>query len=55
MDLYFFNRYEETNNVLDMDLKRFGTDYQVIYMDPPLLRAGEEPGPNKITMEQLVC
>ncbi|KAG0328691.1 hypothetical protein BG004_002479 [Podila humilis] len=47
------SRYEETQNVLEMDLKQFGTDYQVIYMDPPLLRAGEEPGPNKITMEQL--
>ena len=47
------NRYEETNNVLDLDLTVYGTDFQAIYMDPPLLRAGEEPGPNKITMEQL--
>ena len=36
-----------------MDLTRFGTDYQAIYMDPPLLREGEEPEPNKITIEQL--
>ena len=36
-----------------MDLTQFGTDFQAVYMDPPLLREGEEPGPNKITMEQL--
>jgi len=36
-----------------MDLTRFGTDFQAIYMDPPLLREGEEAGPNKITMQQL--
>ncbi|KAF9182482.1 hypothetical protein BGZ51_004709 [Haplosporangium sp. Z 767] len=47
------SRYEETTNILDMELTRFGTDFQAIYMDPPLLRAGQEPGPNKITMEQL--
>ncbi|KAI7817663.1 hypothetical protein BC939DRAFT_415875 [Gamsiella multidivaricata] len=47
------SRYEETTNILDMDLTQFGTDYQAIYMDPPLLREGEEPGPNKITIEQL--
>ncbi|KAF9405081.1 hypothetical protein BGZ94_003769 [Podila epigama] len=46
-------RYEETDNILGMDLKQFGTDYQVVYMDPPLLRAGQEAGPNKITIEQL--
>ncbi|KAF8941456.1 hypothetical protein BGZ58_008731 [Dissophora ornata] len=47
------SRYEETPNILDLDLTRFGTDYQAIYMDPPLLREGEDPGPNKITIEQL--
>ncbi|KAF9979313.1 hypothetical protein BGZ73_000007 [Actinomortierella ambigua] len=47
------SRYEETTNILDLDLTQYGTDFQVIYMDPPLLREGEEPGPNKITMEQL--
>jgi len=46
-------RYEETENVLDLNLTTYGTDFQAIYMDPPLLRAGETPGPNKITMEQL--
>lgn len=38
---------------MDMDLTRFGTNFQAIYLDPPLLREGEEPGPNKITTEQL--
>ncbi|KAF9092605.1 hypothetical protein BGX29_005251 [Mortierella sp. GBA35] len=47
------SRYEETSSILDLDLTRFGTDFQAIYMDPPLLREGQEPGPNKITMEQL--
>ncbi|KAF9551641.1 hypothetical protein EC957_006534 [Mortierella hygrophila] len=47
------SRYEESSNILDMDLTRFGTDFQAIYMDPPLLREGEEAGPNKITMAQL--
>ncbi|KAG0050861.1 hypothetical protein BGZ83_004335 [Gryganskiella cystojenkinii] len=47
------SRYEERDNILDLDLTVYGTDFQAIYMDPPLLRAGEEPGPNKITMEQL--
>ncbi|KAF9167385.1 hypothetical protein BGX20_011621 [Mortierella sp. AD010] len=47
------SRYEETSNILDLDLTRFGTDFQAIYMDPPLLREGQEPGPNKITLEQL--
>ncbi|KAF9102862.1 hypothetical protein BGX27_010836 [Mortierella sp. AM989] len=46
-------RYEETTNILDLDLTRYGSDFQAIYMDPPLLRDGEEPGPNKITLEQL--
>ncbi|KAG0239212.1 hypothetical protein BGW41_007828 [Actinomortierella wolfii] len=47
------SRYEETSNILELDLTKYGTDFQVIYMDPPLLREGEEPGPNKITMAQL--
>jgi len=36
-----------------MDLTRFGSNFQAIYLDPPLLREGDEPGPNKITVEQL--
>ncbi|KAF9922306.1 hypothetical protein BGZ65_009695, partial [Modicella reniformis] len=47
------SRYEETTNVLDMELAQFGTEFQAVYMDPPLLREGDEPGPNKITIEQL--
>lgn len=41
-------------NILDMDLKELGTNFQAVYMDPPLLLPGEEPSPGKITIEQLV-
>ncbi|KAF9206159.1 hypothetical protein BGZ49_002907 [Haplosporangium sp. Z 27] len=47
------SRYEETTNILDLDLTTFGTDFQAVYMDPPLLREGQEPGPNKVSLEQL--
>ncbi|KAI1314736.1 hypothetical protein EDD11_001750 [Mortierella claussenii] len=47
------SRYEESTNILEMNLTRFGTNFQAIYMDPPLLREGEAPEENKITMEQL--
>ncbi|KAK3828908.1 MAG: hypothetical protein J3Q66DRAFT_307300 [Benniella sp.] len=47
------SRYEETASIVDMDLTRFGSNFQAIYLDPPLLREGDEPGPNKITVEQL--
>ncbi|KAI9288732.1 hypothetical protein BC943DRAFT_272814, partial [Umbelopsis sp. AD052] len=40
-------------NILDMDLKELGTNFQAVYMDPPLLLPGEEPSPGKITIEQL--
>ncbi|GAB5590146.1 hypothetical protein Unana1_05046 [Umbelopsis nana] len=40
-------------DILDMNLKELGTNFQAIYMDPPLLLPGEEPTPDKITIEQL--
>ncbi|KAF9437719.1 hypothetical protein BGZ76_011428 [Entomortierella beljakovae] len=46
-------RYMETTSILDMDFTSLGADFQAIYMDPPILREGDEPGPNKITLEQL--
>lgn len=41
-------------DILDMDLKELGINFQAVYMDPPLLLPGEEPSPGKITIEQLV-
>lgn len=38
-----------------MDLKKLGTNFQAVYIDPPLLLPGENPSPGKITVEQLVC
>ncbi|KAG2185000.1 hypothetical protein INT43_000913 [Umbelopsis isabellina] len=40
-------------NILNMDLTELGTNFQAIYMDPPLLLPGEEPTPGKISIEQL--
>ncbi|GAB5590148.1 hypothetical protein Unana1_05048 [Umbelopsis nana] len=40
-------------DILNMNLKELGTNFQVVYMDPPLLLPGEEPTPGKITIEQL--
>ncbi|CAM0141138.1 hypothetical protein VKS41_001574 [Umbelopsis sp. WA50703] len=40
-------------NILNMDLTELGTNFQAIYMDPPLLLPGEEPSPGKISIEQL--
>lgn len=47
------NRYFETD-ILSMNLTKLGTQFQAVYMDPPLLLPGEVPSPGKITIEQLV-
>ncbi|GAB5586849.1 hypothetical protein Unana1_01749 [Umbelopsis nana] len=40
-------------DILSMDLKELGTNFQAVYMDPPLLLPGEKATPGKITIEQL--
>lgn len=44
----------EVNDILSLDLKQYGTNFQAIYMDPPLLLPGEEPTPGKIHVDDLV-
>ncbi|CAJ0629293.1 14671_t:CDS:2 [Entrophospora sp. SA101] len=46
------SRYFE-KDILSMDLKKLGTNFQAVYIDPPLLLPGENPSPGKITVEQL--
>ncbi|EPB84207.1 hypothetical protein HMPREF1544_08999 [Mucor circinelloides 1006PhL] len=43
--------YYETSNLVDQDLTQYGSQFQAIYMDPPLLMAGEPPTPGKISIE----
>ena len=38
----------------DAFIKELGNRYQAIYMDPPLLRPGQAPAPNMITVADLV-
>lgn len=44
----------EVDDILSLDLKQYGTNFQAIYMDPPLLLPGEEPTPGKIHVDDLV-
>ncbi|RUO96593.1 hypothetical protein BC936DRAFT_141775 [Jimgerdemannia flammicorona] len=36
-----------------MNITKLGTQFQAVYMDPPLLLPGEAPSPGKITIDQL--
>ncbi|KAI9484963.1 hypothetical protein BDB00DRAFT_96075 [Zychaea mexicana] len=45
--------YHEVEDILSLDLKEFGTSYNCVYMDPPLLLPGEEPKPGKIHIDEL--
>jgi hypothetical protein len=53
LKIFRIDRYLK-KNILNLDLKELGTNFQAVYMDPPLLLPGEEPSPGKITIEQLV-
>ncbi|KAK9761102.1 hypothetical protein K7432_014236 [Basidiobolus ranarum] len=48
------SRYYE-KNIVSLKLPVLGKQFQVIYMDPPLLLPNEEPSPGKITLEQLAA
>ncbi|KAF1796116.1 hypothetical protein FB192DRAFT_1406951 [Mucor lusitanicus] len=45
--------YHEVHRLVDQDLTQYGSQFQAIYMDPPLLMAGEPPTPGKISIEDL--
>ncbi|GAN06529.1 MT-A70 protein [Mucor ambiguus] len=45
--------YHEVKNLVDQDLTQYGSQFQAIYMDPPLLMAGEAPTPGKINIDDL--
>lgn len=46
------SRYRE-GNPLKFTGKELGNKYQCVYMDPPILLAGEEPTPGKLTMADM--
>ncbi|CAG8557990.1 2766_t:CDS:1, partial [Acaulospora colombiana] len=46
-------RYFE-KDILSMDLTKLGTNFQAVYIDPPLLLPKEIPSPGKITLQQFV-
>ncbi|ORX95161.1 hypothetical protein K493DRAFT_315148 [Basidiobolus meristosporus CBS 931.73] len=48
------SRYYE-QNITSLNLSTLGKQFQVIYMDPPLVLPNEEPSPGKITLEQLAA
>lgn len=45
------SRYFE-KDILSMDFTKLGTEFQAIYIDPPLLLPGEAPSPGKISIQQ---
>ncbi|CAG8458445.1 15733_t:CDS:2 [Acaulospora morrowiae] len=45
------SRYFE-KDILSMDLTKLGTNFQAVYIDPPLLLPKETPSPGKITLQQ---
>ncbi|RIA93511.1 hypothetical protein C1645_796598 [Glomus cerebriforme] len=45
------SRYFESD-ILSMDLKKLGQDFQAVYIDPPFLLPNEEPSSDKITLQQ---
>ncbi|KAI8970296.1 hypothetical protein BDF20DRAFT_890435 [Mycotypha africana] len=45
------SNYYEVNNLISVDLTQYGTNFNAVYMDPPLLLPGEAPSPGKISIE----
>lgn len=46
--------YHQVRHLVDQDLTQYGRGFQAVYMDPPLLMAGEPPTPGKISIEDFV-
>lgn len=46
--------YHQVRRLVDQDLTQYGSGFQAVYMDPPLLMAGEPPTPGKISIEDFV-
>lgn len=48
------SKYHEVNDLINIDLTKYGDNFSAVYMDPPLLLPGEEPCKGKITIDQFV-
>ncbi|KAI8144119.1 hypothetical protein BJV82DRAFT_608353 [Fennellomyces sp. T-0311] len=51
--VHIASSYHEVDDILSLDLKAYGTSFNAVYMDPPLLLPGEEPTPGKIHIDDL--